>query len=281
MIRGKEELTPFTEDEVLPFKGDPALVERAKVVQEKVRHSQVAGQIRWLTFLNGKRPTIENLSSSLQVSQRKLETIIRNQNLQAFQLPQVIKDPVPANEAAFFTGLSLGRLEMGRVNWSGHTYIAVATESSDQRKHALISTTFGRWGEVRKSDTAEGKGRKRTKVYVDNSSFGFLLSEGGVGSSILLSHTKYPAFLLGFMAIKLLDSRDRLSLSNPDQLESIYRNCERHLGISLGRFHIEKRPEGRLGVIEVKNPGEIFAALAQAETVSRLPYFRQLAEIAA
>lgn len=83
------------------------------------------------------------------------------------------------------------------------------------------------------------------------------------------------------MSIKQLDSKDRLSLDNPKRLKSIHRNCERHLGISLGRFHIEKRPEGNLGVVEVKHPDEIFAALAQAETVSKLPYFRQVATLAA
>ncbi|MBI3103310.1 hypothetical protein HYZ05_00040 [Candidatus Daviesbacteria bacterium] len=270
-----EEFPPFTEEEAAHFKGDPKLSRAAIQVQERFKQAQVVEQIKWLTFLRGKRPSVQELSSTFQLSQRTLDEIIRKEKLQAIPLPQARKESLPDNEAAFFRGLSLGRLEFHSLNWSGHRYVTVGTESADNRKHTLLRATFGKWGEVRGSETQGSRIRKKTRIYLDNGTFAFLLEEGSVGSSILLSHLRYPPFLLGLMVIKLLDAKDRLSLDNPQQLESIYRNCERHLGIPLGRFHIEKRPEGRLGVVEIKHPEEIFAALAQVETVSKLPYFRQ------
>lgn len=200
--------------------------------------------------------------------------------MQVRPMPAVREGDVPDNEQAFFRGMSLGKLVVNKIRWSGHNFVRVSTSSSDPRKHNLIKATLGTRGVTRESEIGGKTPEKRTKVYLDPSTFAFMADDKAIGSAILLSHLRYPPFLLGFMLVELLEAKDRLSLNNPGQLEAIWRNYQRHFGVPLGKFHIENRVEGRLGVIAIKNPGEIFGVLSQAEGVSRLPFFRQIAQIA-
>ena len=56
-------------------------------------------------------------------------------------------------EKSFFAGTTLGRWELGRVNWGGNKTITrwqvyMGTESADPRKRGFLAATIGRYGEV-------------------------------------------------------------------------------------------------------------------------------------
>lgn len=273
---------PLEPGELAPFKGDEGLNVLARSVQKKMRETQIARVVRELTFRNGRRPTLDETMRTYGITRRSLEDVLRRENLQVNPLPVVRTGELPDNQRAFFKGMSYGRLGITRVKISGHPFISVLTESADSKKRALVRATFGTWGEIRETRVEGAKEIDRTKVYLAPDTFGFIADNKGVGSSVLLSRQNYPPFLLGLMLVRLSGAMNRLSLSNPDQLKAIHRACQRNLGIPLGKFHIENREaSGRLAVVDVQSPGEIFGALARVESVALLPFFRQIVQLAA
>lgn len=218
----------------------------------------------------GQPYTAEELAELFDYNPKGVQRTLRRNGVYKQPLPKVRSGPLPENEAAFFTGLAFADLEKDKIVWNRQPFVTVATEARVQYKHELMRVVFARWGEIRSS----GESHPKTAAYLDSPTFDFMVEPKSPGSTILLSKSKYPPFLLGLMVGKMSGKEHRISLKNGDLLKSVTENFHRYFRFSLGHFHTEIRPAGKLGVIDVRNPGKVIATLAEVKSVATLPYFR-------
>lgn len=265
---------------------DAKAMELALAVQRKVEERKIADAARTAQKLTGKRPTIDEVARENGITPSKASDILAKHRVLVHQLPVVRKGALPENEEAFFRGLHFGDFAFDSVERGSHRFVTIATESQDPSKHKLLKVTAGTWGEVTEFDfNIKGRSRRKTKVYLNNDTFPFLTEEKPVvGSRIMLSHQRFPPFLLGLETAKLTDAQSRVSLRDVDFLQRVHTRFEAQFGFPLGHFRPETRDgkDGKklkYGVVVVRQPGEVFAALAQVESVSKLPFFRELARI--
>lgn len=179
-------------------------------------------------------------------------------------------------------GLGLGNYSVNPIQWGKQNFVVVSTESRKPYKKQLLKVTVGTWGEIH-----ENSGELR--IYVDSPTFGFMIKLP-IDAKFLDAKTRFAPFLLGTLAARLTDREDRLSLSNEALLKRIHQGFSRHFGFDMGNFRVEHRTaqqndgdgignDQKVPVIQIKNPGEVFAALIQVNSVRSLPFIKDIGKI--
>ncbi len=186
--------------------------------------------------------TPDELGNIFGRNPRVVARALRRSGIYKQPLPKVRIGPLPENEKTFFKGLAFSDLDIDKVVWSGHPLVTVATEARIQQKHAIIRAVFESWGEVH---TTKGN-HPKTTAFLDSPTFDFMIEQQSPGSTILLSKSKFPPFLLGLMVGKMRGQEHRISLRKGDLLKSVHDNFCRQFGFPLGNYHVEPRPGGKL-----------------------------------
>ncbi|OGH18017.1 MAG: hypothetical protein A2868_02140 [Candidatus Levybacteria bacterium RIFCSPHIGHO2_01_FULL_40_15b] len=192
--------------------------------------------------------------------------------IQEFAFPEVRHDELPEDQRAFFMGLALGDYQVSHLQWSGRNFVAVKTDSRNERKRQLLKRTVGTWGEVRENP-------RELRIYTESLKFDFMVKPQ-IRAEFLDTRVRFAPFLLGMMTSRLTDRENRLSLPDEVLLERIHGRFLKHFGFRMGNFHVEPRGENKpVSVIQVKNPGEVFGALIQVNSVISLPFLVDIARI--
>lgn len=275
-----------------PIGKEPQIIPPDKVPKQS--RPQKEEMDRFLIFLSkltnpqtGEKNTLADLVElyshalfpEFHYSPSTVERVLRENGSYRSIVPQVLHEPLPENQRAFFLGLALGDFTIEKIHWGDSTFIAVETESQKMYRRELLRQTIGTWGETHEKSTG-------VRIYMDSPTFDFLL-DPTVTSHTLDAKIRYAPFLFGLMGARLSERDNRFSLADGKLLEKISKKFIDHFHFSLGSFTVEHRVDRRerrnrvrdLPVITIKEPGKVFRSLAEVKSVCTLPFFRQLAQI--
>jgi hypothetical protein len=222
----------------------------------------------------GRIYTDAELAGIFHYSPKKVQEILIGVGYREVPFSEVKREELPENERAFFMGLALGDYQVSRVNREKQDFVVVGTESLSAQKRGLLKHTIGRRGQISES-------ARELRIYVASPEFDFVTNPP-VDAKFLDAKIRFAPFLLGMLASRLSNQENRVSLQNKGLLERIHKGFESHFGFSMGNFGVKERKDGPdTPSIQVKNPGEVFAALIQVQSVSSLPFLADVARLSA
>lgn len=242
------------------------------MVDPKATATYLAMRARLRNPDTGQLPTHKELSKDFRLHPDTIGRKLRVRGVYRHPYPKVRQDELPENQKAFFLGLALGDFQRGLVHWGKKGFVYVETQSRDEYRRELLRLTFGIWGDIHERSNG-------VKIYVSSPQFDFTLNPR-IDKKYLETKNRFAPLLFGTLAARLSDERDRLSLSNEGLLRRMHGKFLTNFGFSIGPLNVEHRNEDGgiidVSVISVRNPGEVFVALAQVRSVHTLPFFRSV-----
>jgi hypothetical protein len=226
--------------------------------------------------------TYRELAAIFGCSEKTIQSICARKGAYRQPFPEVRHGELPENEKAFFMGLALGGYPINHNRWGlKDGYVVISTESRNEQRKRFLKQTIGTWGEIHENST-------KFSIYLNPCQFDFMINPK-IDAKFLGAQTRFAPFLLGLLASRLSDRGNRLSLNNEDLLRRIHRLFSTYFGFSLGHFSVEQRisktrnedndcKKRTVSVITVKNPGQVFGALTQVNSVGSLPFLPDLAK---